>query len=778
MTIPMKNLFFLADSVGSNAHPVWRIHMNFKVWPLLLVALIFSWGNPAFGQSGGAAPREEWEPGGYQVHQSIELGYRANDVTGSQTMYDTLIDLRSGPRIFEQSLSMQSTTHESLLFDNLYVNSFGWGGEPNNAIRLRMDKSKWYNFRTSYRRDHNYFDYNLLANPLNPATSTPSIPVLTSPHAYDMARRMTDIDLTLLPLSWISFRLGYSRNNMSGPSFSSFHEGTDVLLNQPWNTTLNSYRIGVDVRIAPRTVLSYDQFLDYYKGDTNWNLGTFAPALLPGGAGTVELGLPFDTVAGSPCRVNAPATSLIDSTGTLTNLACNGYFAYDRSNRIRTSNPTERLSFRSNYLSRLDLTASFAYSNADMNAAFNEFFNGLVTRTFTRQFTATGPPKATRISDVADFTATLHLTDSVRVVDIFRFWAYRIPENFASSETDWNIPVTGSCRPPACSLLIPISATVPVNTDTLVAMSFNQNWKRNETDVIWDVNRHLGARAGFRYGSKAFNHILDFTTGDEDTIAVHEYTALLGFWAKPMTNLRFNFDWEHSNYDNTVVRIGPRKEARYRIQGNYTPKPWAVVGASINLWENSNGDALTRLDGHNRNYGFNASLSPKERFGFDFAYNYNDYQQNAMICFNDTPPSGVTLPVVTNAGDCTQNVNPANPYDDPANPLLTNGFYTNQTHYGMGSVRIKPISRVTTEVGYSITSVGGSTPQFNALQPLGSLSYNYHQPLAKVDVGLGHNLNWLMGWNYAQYGEKSFVGPTDSRYFHANNATFSLRWAF
>ena len=35
---------------------------------------------------------------------------------------------------------------------------------------------------------------------------------------------------------------------------------------------MNSYRLGVDLRIAPRTVLSYDQFLDYYKGDTDYQL--------------------------------------------------------------------------------------------------------------------------------------------------------------------------------------------------------------------------------------------------------------------------------------------------------------------------------------------------------------------------------------------------------------------------------------------------------------------------------------------------------------------------
>jgi hypothetical protein len=45
-------------------------------------------------------------------------------------------------------------------------------------------------------------------------------------------------------------------------------------------------------------------------------------------------------------------------------------------------------------------------------------------------------------------------------------------------------------------------------------------------------------------------------------------------------------------------------------------------------------------------------------------------------------------------------------------------------------------------------------------------------------VDLGHHLLWKAAWNYAQYGENSFAGPTNSRYFHANNATFSVRWAF
>lgn len=140
---------------------------------VLLCAMVVSSPETLFAQTPTAPPAPPAEPdgvtrGGYQIHQSIELGYRSTDVTGSGDMYDTLVNLQTGPRILDQTLTMQSVDHQGLLFDNLYLNSVGWGGDPNNYARLRADKNKWYNFQSSFRRDQSFFDYDLLANPLNP----------------------------------------------------------------------------------------------------------------------------------------------------------------------------------------------------------------------------------------------------------------------------------------------------------------------------------------------------------------------------------------------------------------------------------------------------------------------------------------------------------------------------------------------------------------------------------------------------------------------------------
>jgi hypothetical protein len=130
----------------------------------------------------------------------------------------------------------------------------------------------------------------------------------------------------------------------------------------------------------------------------------------------------------------------------------------------------------------------------------------------------------------------------------------------------------------------------------------------------------------------------------------------------------------------------------------------------------------------------------------------------------------VSLPFVNNALSCAAN--------DPGNPLLNNSYYTNHTNFGMATVRFKPVKRLTVNLGTSITNVDGSIPQFNILQPLGSAQYIYYQPVANVSVDLTHKFAWNSGWNYYQYNEGSFVGPTAPRYFHANTVTESLRYVF
>ena len=75
-----------------------------------------------------------------------------------------------------------------------------------------------------FRRDRQYFDYDLLGNPnipggqsipIGPAKAPPDRfawpQVEQSPFLYNTVRRMTDTGLTMFPLSKVTYRVGYSQ---------------------------------------------------------------------------------------------------------------------------------------------------------------------------------------------------------------------------------------------------------------------------------------------------------------------------------------------------------------------------------------------------------------------------------------------------------------------------------------------------------------------------------------------------------------------------------------
>ncbi len=250
--------------------------------------------------------------GDYNIHQSIDFGYRWNEINGNINTYDTFINLGPGVRLFDYTLEMRSLDHNGLFFDSLSFTNFGYGGDPNDVTRLRVEKNKWYDFRVLFRRDKNFWDYNLWANPLNPAAlnsagslttgcyvgpptatfpqgapaycSKPAVAQNNSLHAEDLVRRMQDYDLTLLPNSVVRVRLGYSRNRDEGPGLFTTDGGTISAFNENYSYTTNAYRAGVDFKILPRTTLSYDQFLSYYKQE---NVITDNPAVNPQNFGFV-----------------------------------------------------------------------------------------------------------------------------------------------------------------------------------------------------------------------------------------------------------------------------------------------------------------------------------------------------------------------------------------------------------------------------------------------------------------------------------------------------------
>jgi hypothetical protein len=726
---------------------------------------------------------------GFETKQTVELGGRISSFGGNQGVWDTFVNLGSGPRLLEYSLDMHSPTHTGFLFDDLQFNNFGYGGDPNDLSRVRIMKGSLYNFNATFRRDQNIFDYDLLANPLNPSNSVPNVPILDSPHEFLLTRRMSDLDLSLFNQSPVRFKLGWSRVVNQGSTFSSVHEGTDGSLFQPTLNTSDTFRFGVALRFIPKTSVNFDQFYTYFKGDTTAALNG-AGFQLAGGI-PVNLGLPFNTPAGQPCATPLLASGLV-------NPACNGFLSYSRTGRNRNSYPTEQFSLQSNYFRRFDLSARFIYSDATADLPdFTESFNGLTTRTAQRAFTDNGNATAKRITKTADFGITYKITDKFHLVDSFRFNDFSLPGSWSYLTTSqFGATLLTNPRNPALCNTASAAATCPIHTSSssadLINESYNeflrQDSKVNTFEAQYDFTRRVSAYIGYRYENREITRndnllsvqtflpslpnrggcpvsatvggicTLNVTDSVSDFTPINAQSALFGFSARPTDKLRFNFDTELFYADNTLTRISPRHLQVYKARGSYKAKDWMTVGASMNIRENRNNDFDIGNLQHNRSFAFTTVIAPPSAtWGVDLSYNYNDVFSQSNICF-------VVTPVPTGSLSC-------------GSPFLSGvSTYSELSHYASVSGYFKPTRRVTANLGYNLTSSTGDTLILNPNTPSGPLSFNYHLPMAMVAVELTRNLTYKTGFNYYDYNEKSAPGPTLPRDFHGNALTLSLRY--
>src|SRR6185312_2537356 len=158
-----------------NSYPLGSAIMSQRtgIRSLCLLVLVVS---AFFPPSSRAQTNPEETPGiksgNYNVHETLEVGYRKNWTTGNENTFDTFVDLGTGLRLLNYTLEMRSLNHQGILFDNLSFSNFGYGGDPDDVSRLHINKNKLYDFSLVFRRHKNFWDYNLLANPLNPVPLT------------------------------------------------------------------------------------------------------------------------------------------------------------------------------------------------------------------------------------------------------------------------------------------------------------------------------------------------------------------------------------------------------------------------------------------------------------------------------------------------------------------------------------------------------------------------------------------------------------------------------
>jgi hypothetical protein len=763
------------------------------------------------------------DQGNYNIKQSIEFGGRFVSITGDAQSYDTFVNLQQGARLLGFTTELRSLNHHGSLFDRLNFSTFGYGGDPNLVSRLRMSKNLWYNFDALFRKDENFWDYSLLANPLNPVApafaNAPAnfSPVIgTSPHLMNTRRKLGDYSLLLLPQSKIRFRAGYAHNINEGPAFTSIHQGTEQLLLQDLKTTTNTYRLGADFRFSPRSNISYDQIWNYYKGDTGATDQNQLFALSNGQL--VDLGVSFNAAANQPCgnTFGGPPPGAV-------NPACSAYFSFLRDGRTRTSAPTEQISMQSNYWKSLDLSARFSYTGGDANMfGYNQAFAGREARSNLRNDSTIGSVLGRRVVASGDFGITWRITDRWSFLDSLHFSNFHNPLQFNAFDCAFFSPnlLNGariftplSTVPLTCTGPSDGTAGTPVHSgssgpDLSIAVNSNflkQDEKTNLVELEYQVSSKLGARLGFRYRHRSIddNYFTDatevffpsnanrgdcalaggvlpagctangdgsftFVTPDPSTspgeILINEYAGVFGVWAQPMANWRISFDAELMSADHSFTRISPRQTQEYRVRTKYKPRTWMSVNGSIRVWEGRDNISEVNNLQHDRSYGLSATLQPSEKWSLEVGYDYDDVFSQILICYvsSTSPPGLAQCPGITGL----------------VQQLST---YTNKSHYGNFELTLTPIHRLTAHLGGNLTGTSGSAILLDPNAVPGPLNSKWLRPYAGLDYQFAKKWTGKAYWGFYGYHEDLTALTQDifsPRNFHANTATLSLRYAF
>ncbi len=316
---------------------------------------------------------------GYNVTNSVELGFRVHGVNGNEAAYRSDVNYGNGLRLLGSSLTINSKDGHGRLFDEVLLNTQGLGNDPYQFATFRLRHNRWYRYDLNWRISR-------YANPgltLSPGT-----------HLLDTSRMWQDHDLTLLPESRIQFLMGYSRNSQEGAGLYTQnlfdqHRGDEFPLFANINRRQREFRLGGQLQYRKLKLILLRGWQRYQED---------APLSLANGAG-----------------LNAGDSTALTSFSTAN--AYSGATPFWRAHLLGESGRW------------LALSARFTYAGSRRGFAIDESATGTsrLGAAANRQFFAGG--SGTRPVTTANFTVSLFPAESVTLTNHTAFHNVRMDGN-------------------------------------------------------------------------------------------------------------------------------------------------------------------------------------------------------------------------------------------------------------------------------------------------------------------------------------------------------------
>jgi hypothetical protein len=596
-------------------------------------------------KSVAAAPETKFStPDGYTSHHTIDMGGRMANLTGSSAMYDTLVNLQSGPRVQGETFEMHALPGNKHSFaDDLTAFGTGFGGDPSIMAKLTASKGKAYEFSGVFRRGRLYSNYDLLANPNLPSgLSIPIGPskaptgslawplVNNSPVMFNIVRRMTDTNLTLRPFDTFTYRFGYSHSTMEGPtlspSYTLFGMKYNALLRQYERNGSDDFLGAVDWKPSRATKISAEMQGNHYKSDTYFTLdpngflvqeadGT--PAYLGNFTSFTPYGIAAcNTGSMGTAYTNSTTYTLLSQPNTpggkpIINPACDVVTSYMRSQPTRIWTPTGTIRLQSTAIKNVSMNGNAHYTLGTMNMPnYYENSQGLgVVPTTTPTTPSTGAVIRSAISTGgygiahravigADYAVTWQVSPSVALSDQVSYSSIQEP-----SRTFIPVPVVLSTAA-APNQTINYAGTLTAgkgslphgNTGALQPNFFGQEYVINSATASWDASALARFALTYRFSNRNIGQglphsgpipivVSDPVSGN---IAITENAGIFSAALRLAKQWNVNGSAEIGYADNAFTAVGQRQFKLFRVHTLYKPKTWATISGSYSDRERHN----------------------------------------------------------------------------------------------------------------------------------------------------------------------------------------------
>jgi len=759
-------------------------------------------------------------PDGYTSHHTIDMGGRMTNLSGSSAMYDTLVNLQSGPRVEGETLEMRALPgNKNSLFDNLSAFGTGFGGDPNIMARLSASKGKAYEFSGMFRRGRLYSNYDLLANPNIPSglsipigpsnapTGTLAWPqVNKSPVMFNTVRRMTDTNLTLRPLDVFTYRFAYSHSTMEGPALSPSYTimKYNAMLQQWERNGSDDFLGAVDWKPSRATKISFETQANHYKSDTSFTLDPNGFLVQEADGTPAYLGnyTSFTPYGIAACNTGSMGSAYTSSTVytmlspaikpggmPIINPACDVVTSYTRSQPTRIWTPTWTLRLQSTAIKNVSMNGNVHYTRGSSNMPnYNESAQGLNGAVRSVVWSG-GHATAQRSVIGADYGIVWRATPTVTLADQATYSSVHEPSN--------------SIIPPQVTLSTPTTAVAgnngfetvnysgPLTTGagslphgingTLTYNYYGQDYVINNLTASWDASARARFALTYRVSNRNIGQgvphqgpipivVSDPVSG---TISINENAGVFNAALRLTKEWDLNGTAEIGYADNAFTAVGQRQFKIYRVHTLYRPKTWATISGSYSDRERHNntnnnqdvvaaGDAnyngpLNHVD-YSRVGSMGLVLSPSEHYGVNLNYSYSDVYAATNICYSSGAAAATaTTPAFAGAATVTSSGAP-NLCSGNAT-WMARDFMNAPTQFVMVSFSYTPTDKVHANLGYTASAVNGSRFFNDARDVNGSMVSTYQSPFVNLAYTMHPGLIWKAQFNYYGYGEG---GPSGS----------------